>query len=89
VFYLSWTVCHHIDQSSPLFNLSLEEMKKSRAQILVLVIGYDDTFNQTVHARHSYHAHDLIKDRQFVDIIVRTDQGSHVEVEKISKLKPV
>ncbi|MFN3696809.1 MAG: ion channel [Pseudobdellovibrio sp.] len=89
VFYLSWTVCHHIDQSSPLFNLSLEEMKKSRAQILVLVIGYDDTFNQTVHARYSYHAHDLIKDRQFVDIIVRTDHGSHVDVDKISKLKPI
>jgi len=89
VFYLSWTLCHHIDETSPLFNLSIEDMKNTRAQILVLVIGYDDTFNQTVHARHSYHAHDLIKDRQFVDIIVRTDQGSHVEVEKISKIKPV
>jgi len=89
VFYLSWTVCHHIDENSPLFNLTLDEMIRTKAQILILVIGYDDTFNQTVHARHSYHAHDFVKDRQFVDIIVRTDQGSYVEVDKISKLKPI
>jgi len=89
VFYLSWTVCHHIDENSPLYNLTIEDMIRTKAQILILVIGHDDTFNQTVHARHSYHAHDFIKDRQFIDIIVRTDQGNYVEVDKISNLKPI
>lgn len=51
---LSWTVVHYIDENSPLFNLSEQELMDSGAEILILITLFDDTFAQTVHVRHSY-----------------------------------
>jgi inward rectifier potassium channel len=51
---LSWTVVHYIDENSPLFNLSQEDIKEAGTEILILITLFDDTFAQTVHVRHSY-----------------------------------
>lgn len=51
---LSWTVVHPITEDSPLHNVSFEEMKRRGAEVLILISGFDDTFNHEVHARFSY-----------------------------------
>ncbi len=69
VFLLSWTVMHTIDQSSPLYGLTLETMERLHAQILVSLTGVDETIEGTIHARHIYAARNLMFDRRFVDVI--------------------
>ncbi len=59
-FPLAWTIVHPIDEASPLRGLTPEEMTASNAEFLVLLTGFDDTFSQTVHARSSYRANEVV-----------------------------
>ena len=47
-FPLSWTIVHPIDEASPLAGKSREELERDEAEILVLLTGVDETFEQTV-----------------------------------------
>ncbi len=53
-FSLSWTVVHPIDESSPLYRVTAEELDASQAEFLILLAGTDDVFSQMVHTRSSY-----------------------------------
>ena len=75
VFLLSWTVMHTIDQSSPLYGLTLESMERLHAQVLVSLTGVDETVEGTLHARHFYAARNLMFDRRFVDVIHMGNDG--------------
>jgi inward rectifier potassium channel len=75
VFLLSWTVMHTIDQSSPLYGLTVESMERLHAQILVSLTGVDETVEGTLHARHLYAARNIMFDRRFVDVIHMGNDG--------------
>ncbi len=75
VFLLSWTVMHTIDQSSPLYGLTIETMERLHAQILVSLTGVDETVEGTLHARHFYATRNLMFDRRFVDVIHMGNDG--------------
>jgi inward rectifier potassium channel len=51
---LTWTVVHPIDETSPLFGKSAEDLQRLQAELLILIKGFDDTFSQVVHSRYSY-----------------------------------
>jgi len=51
---LTWTVVHRIDDSSPLHGKTAEDLARLQAEVLVLIKGFDDRFQQIVHARYSY-----------------------------------
>jgi inward rectifier potassium channel len=53
-FPLTWTVVHPIDARSPLSGKTAAELETLRAEFLILIKGFDETFSQTVHARYSY-----------------------------------
>lgn len=82
-FSLSWTVVHPINESSPMWGLTAEEMVDSEAEFLILLSGTDETFFQTVSARGSYTAGELLWGHKFSNIflppapdgIVRIDLG--------------
>ncbi len=75
VFLLSWTVMHTIDQSSPLYGLTVETMERLHAQVLVSLTGVDETIEGTLHARHMYAARNLMFDHRFVDVIHMGNDG--------------
>jgi inward rectifier potassium channel len=74
-FILSWTIMHPIDELSPLYGLSPEDVANSDISIIVVVTGTDESFAQTVHARHVYAAKEIVWGKQFADIIGVTDDG--------------
>ncbi len=53
-FPLTWANVHPIDSRSPLYGKTAEELQILRAEFLILIKGFDETFSQTVHARFSY-----------------------------------
>ena len=75
VFALSWTIFHPIDETSPLYGASPEELAKADALLVLNISGLDDNSAQQLNARHSY-AHDLIRwQHRYVDISSNADDG--------------
>jgi inward rectifier potassium channel len=68
IFPLHWAITHAIDEESPLSGVTREDCLESEAEILVLLTGIDETFSQTVHARSSYKADEILWDADFTSI---------------------
>lgn len=83
-FHLSWTVVHPIDEHSPLFGVTAEQLYGSEPEFLILLRAFDDTFSQTVHARTSYRAEEVVFGQKFKGIIqVGKDGMTEIELDKI------
>ncbi len=75
-FPLAWTIVHPIAAGSPLRGRSEAELRAAEAEFLVLLTGIDETFSQTVHARSSYRADEVVWGARFTDVFNRdADDG--------------
>jgi len=70
-FPLSWTVVHPIDETSPLYGLTDEDLRRGSAEFLILLSGIDETFSQLVHTRFSYGAAELVWNARFANVFNR------------------
>jgi inward rectifier potassium channel len=88
-FPLSWTIVHPIDETSPFYGMSPEDLRKTRGEFLVLLTGFDETFSQTVHARSSYMADEVVWNARFADIFNRpADDGLlTIDVRKLHSIE--
>jgi inward rectifier potassium channel len=75
MFALSWTVMHPVNEESPLFGENLESLAQQHSEIVVGLMGFDETASQTIYARHSYFADEILWNRRFVDILTRDENG--------------
>lgn len=90
-FPLSWTIVHPIDESSPLAGKSPADLERTAAEILVLLSGIDETFEQTVHARSSYRADEIVWNARFQSIFAVADPtvatGVTVDVSRVHDIE--
>ena len=82
---LSWTIVHALDEESPFYGLSKDELVTGRAEILVFVKAFDDTFSNTVVARSSYTANEFVFGAKFTPMYHR-DENRGKTVLEIDKL---
>jgi len=75
IFAITWTAMHQIDESSPLYDMTLEALCEQEVEIVITLTGIDETFAQTVHARHSYIWQEIQWNAKFVDIVSRLPDG--------------
>ncbi len=75
VFGLSFQVMHVLDDSSPLHGCTPETLEHDGAELVAVVSGLDDTMRQTVHARHSYDAGEILFGRRFADLFGYMEDG--------------
>lgn len=80
-FPLSWTIVHPIDGDSPLAGRTYEDLQRTQAEILVLLSGTDETFEQTVHARTSYRADEIVWNARFRPMFVPSGARPRVTVD--------
>ena len=80
-FPLSWTVVHPIDGASPLAGHTRQTMEEAHAEILVLLSGIDEALEQTVHARSSYRADEIVWNARFQSMFLELDRESRVAVD--------
>jgi inward rectifier potassium channel len=78
MFALTWTVMHAIDETSPLYGATAEDLKNWQAEIVIVLSGADDIFAQRIHARHSYLPDEIIWNQQFEDVLSIDDDGNRV-----------
>ena len=90
-FPLSWTIVHPIDGASPLAGRTREELERTEAEILVLLSGIDEAFEQTVHARSSYRADEIVWNARFRSMFLPIDGRSRVSVDitRVHEIEPV
>ena len=53
-FPLTWTVVHKIDDDSPFKDLNAEDLRKRRAELIVSVRAFDETFAQNIIEKVSF-----------------------------------
>lgn len=80
-FPLAWTIVHPIDESSPLYGVTREQLLSSDAEILVQLVGIDETFSQPVHARSSYTAAEIAFGSRFTDMFDHEADGHLLSVD--------
>lgn len=89
-FPLSWTIVHHIDEESPLYNVAPKELEEKRAEVLILIKGYDEAFGQTVHSRFSYRFNEILWNARFKEVYNTDAEGEVVlNLLKLHETEPV
>lgn len=78
VFAMTFAVMHPLDRDSPLYGATPETLAAEQAELIVTLIGIDETLAQTIHARASYLHDEILFDRRFADIIGITADGRRV-----------
>jgi inward rectifier potassium channel len=78
IFNLTWQIMHPIDETSPIYGKGADDLRAKRAEIVVVLSGLDESFSQTIHARMSYTADEIVWDRRLADVFVRGADGSSV-----------
>ena len=78
---LNWTIVHPIDEESPMYGMTLEELKNSSAEVLVHLQAYDEGFSSTVIARTSYTAHEMVEGAKFKPMYHSSEDGTATVLE--------
>ena len=88
-FPLSWTIVHPIDESSPLWQKSHEELVEQDAEFDILMSGIDETFAQQVHARSSYKPDEIVFGAKFTNIYnpVARDGTISIDLSRLSEIE--
>jgi inward rectifier potassium channel len=83
LFAFSWTVIHPVGDASPLHEATRASLVESEAEIIVSLTGLDESFSETVHARYSYRAEDIVWGARFVDVLSRLPDGRpHIDYSR-------
>ncbi|MCA1625618.1 MAG: transporter [Acidobacteria bacterium] len=88
---LAWTVVHSIDEASPLYGLTHEDLEKSDAEILILLTAIDEGFAQTVHTRTSYKPGEIVWNAKFVNLYneMNANEPISINIRKLSQIEKV
>ena len=78
LFLLSWTVMHPIDEASPLYGLTREDMEAADMEIVVMLSGMDEIIADRIYARHAYWHDEILWNRRFVDVISTAPSGRRI-----------
>ena len=88
---LSWTVVHPIEESSPLYGITPQELERSRGEFIVLLTGMDEISAETVHARSSYISSEIVWNAKFANVFVPPKPNTPVTIDlkKFHDIEPV
>lgn len=78
---LTWTIVHPIDENSPLYGLTDEDLRESDAELLILLSATDETFATIVHTRTSYKYSEIKFGHKFVSIYNKTEPGEPISID--------
>lgn len=85
----SWNVVHPINEDSPLFGLSLEQLEKREAEVILQLQGYDETYSQEVYTRTSYKCNEMVWGAKFEPILNHEEGHATLNMAKLSSYKKV
>lgn len=85
-FPMPWTIVHHINENSPLYNLSQSEIEKLDAEFLIHIQGYDETYAQNTNTIFSYKYYEMEWGKKFKLNYSVNDEGQvEYDINKIGE----
>ena len=81
-FPASWTVVHPIDNSSPMYGWTREQLVGANAEFLVLITATDETFSTTVQSRSSYAAEEVIWGARFANLFQDGERVLNIDMNR-------
>ncbi|MFN8179951.1 MAG: ion channel [bacterium] len=90
LFPLSWTLVHPIDESSPLHGHTSASLLAADAEIIVVLSSTEAAMHQSVHARTSYRADEVVFGTKFVPMFEASGDGRRVilHVDRLDRTAP-
>lgn len=89
-FPLTWTILHEINEDSPIYGLSLDDILKRNCEVLALIEAFDETHHQTVFERHSYAGDQFLERVKFARNFSTNAQGElELRIHELDKLEPL
>lgn len=87
-FILTWTAMHAITKDSPLYGVAPADLAKQQAEIVLTLMGLDDTIMQTIHSRTSFLPHEVEYGKKFADVIGNVGKQRQIDYSKLHDLVP-
>jgi inward rectifier potassium channel len=85
----SWMVLHRVEPGGPLSGESPESLLAQEAELTLSVSGVDDTSHQTIHARHTWTASDVVFGARLADVTSDTPEGVFlIDLRRFHELVP-
>ena len=90
-FPLALTIVHPLDDRSPMFGLTEEDLRATDAEILILISATDETFASVVYTRSSYKAAEVKFGSKFKSIYNPVEEGEQlsININKLSAIEKV
>ena len=85
LFPTNWTIVHPISQKSPFQGKSKEELRKRQLEVIILIKGFDESYNQVIHANSSYVCEEMTWGQRFAPMVSSDDLGTIVHLDKIDE----
>ena len=77
-FPLSWTIVHPINDESPLKDFTKDHFENTDAEILILIKGFDESFNQDIHVRYSYRFDEIVWNAKYKRAFITNEEGETI-----------
>ncbi len=86
---MNWTIVHPIDEQSPIFGFTYDDLKTANAEVYVLVRGFNDVFSNTVLQRTSYRFDEVVFNAKFERMYRESEDGQKtiMELHKLNDYK--
>ena len=87
---LSWTIVHPIDDKSPFYEFSKEDITNTDMEIMVYVKAFDSVFSNNVTRRTSYVSSEIVWGAKFRLMYHPSDDKSKtiLDLEKLNEFDP-
>ncbi len=91
MFNMNWTVVHPIDEESPLYNFTKNDLGASDFEVMVQVTGFDPIFSDQVLQLTSYTYKEIVWGAKFTSMYHQSEDGSTtiLELDKLSQYEKV
>lgn len=88
---LSWTIVHPINEKSPFFGFSKDDIMKTDIEVLVYIKAFDEVFSNSVVARTSYISAEIVWGAKFKLIYHPSEDKSKtvIDLDKLNEFDKV
>lgn len=88
LFPLSWTIVHPLNEQSPFYSKGEEKLREMNVEFLVMLEGYDESYNQMIYSNTSYTCEEIIWNAKFKMMFHPDDEkGTILELDKINDVE--
>ena len=79
---------HPIDEHSPFYQKTLEDLEREQAELIITLSGLDSTYSQPIHTRHLYHYSDVLFGHRPVDLLTESKGERYIDFTQFHLTEP-